>query len=346
MNDLLIGGAGAAIIALVASDIFRSLLVPRATTAMLRLGPVVSGALFPVWQAAADRIAGRERQQTFRASLAPLLLVLLLILWTAALIFGFGLIFWAHRGGFAPRLANFDDALFASGSAFATLGVPGGVSGSFARIAVITCSLAGLAIVTVNATFLISIQSGFGRRETLVLRLEAHVPLPPTGIGILETYARENAVARLGSFFAAWEEWAAEVAISHRAFPILLFFRSGDSRCEWLAALGAVLDAAALLDSAVANAPSEARASAHFALRAGARLLGDLTGQFAVAPGPLINLVDDDRFRSDRRRLAAACYEVVDDEQAALARFVKQRKSYAQALSSVASRLRIAVDDA
>lgn len=345
MIDILIGCAGAAFILLVATDVFRSLLVPRASAGRLRLGPIVSRGLFPLWQAISDRIPDRNRRQTLRASLAPLMLVLLLMIWAALLIFGFGLMLWADRAGFEPKLATFNDALYASGSAFSTLGVGGSVTGHFARLAVVACSLAGLAIVTVVATFLISIQSGFGRREALVLRLEAHVTLPPSGIAILETYAREDIIPRLGAFFENWEAWAAEVAISHRAFPILLFFRSNDSRCEWLAALGAVLDAAALLDATLADAPPGVRAGAHFVLRTGTRLVCDLSEQFARPSNAPTELVDADRFHLHRQRLQDAGYAVGEDADAALARYSERRASYAAALGAVARRLRIDVDE-
>jgi len=298
----------------------------------------------PLWQVISDRVPGRDRGQTVRANLAPLMLVLLLVIWTALLIFGFGLILWADRSGFEPNFVTLNDALYASGSAFSTLGVGGSVTGQFARLAVVGCSLSGLAIVTVGATFLISIQGGFGRREALVLRLEAHVTLPPSGVAILETYAREDIVPRLGAFFEAWEAWAAEVAISHRAFPILLFFRSNDSRCEWLAALGAVLDAAALLDTTLVDAPAEARAGAHFVLRTGARLVGDLASQFVKPGGPSTELVDHDRFHLHRTRLSAAGYSVNEDGETALALYTERRASYAHALGAVARRLRIDVD--
>ena len=344
MIDLLTSGAGAAVIVLVTIDIFRSLLVPRATTGRMGLAPIMSRGMLPLWQVISDRIPSRDHGQAACANLAPLMLVLLLVIWTALLIFGFGIIFWADRGGFEPTLVTFNDTLYASGSAFSTLGVPGSITGRFARLAVVGCSLSGLAIVTVGATFLISIQGGFGRREALVLRLEAHVTLPPSGIAILETYAHEDVVSRLGAFFEAWEAWTAEVAISHRAFPILLFFRSNDSRCEWLAALGAVLDAAALLDTTLVDVPAEARAGAHFVLRTGARLVGDLASQFTRTGGSLAELVDHDRFHSHRTRLLAAGYAVNEDADIALALYAERRASYAHALIAVARRLRIDVD--
>jgi hypothetical protein len=340
----LIGAAGVLVVLVVAADIFRSLLVPRANSRLLRVGPLLGEALFSGWHAAAGFVPDRHLRQTMRASFAPLVLVLTLAIWAGLLILGFGLLFWADRGHFEPGFANLGDAIYAAGSAFSTLGIDGHVSGMGSRLAVLICSVAGLAIVTVVATFLISIQAGIARRETLVLRLEAHVTLPPAGIAILETYARECVVDALGPFFDSWELWAAEVALSHRAFPILLFFRSNDDRCEWLAAFGAVLDAAALVDAALADPPADARAGAHFLLRTGARMLDDLARQSGVAgEDPLI--ADEVRFRRHRDRLDEAGYPVVADEAAALRRYADRRRSYAGPLATLARRLRIDVDE-
>ncbi|MGI4732005.1 MAG: hypothetical protein ACRYFW_09680 [Janthinobacterium lividum] len=337
--------AGGAIVLATAADVFRSLLVPRASTRILRVGPVLSAVLFGGWQAMADRIPRADLRQTVRASLAPLLLVLMLGVWAALLIGGFGLLFWADRGNFQPEVTTLGDAIYAAGSAFSTLGISGRVHGDLTRIVVLICSVSGLAIVTVVATFVISIQSAFSRRETLVLRLESHVTLPPAGIAILETYATENIVHRLGPFFEAWELWAAEVAISHRAFPILSFFRSNDDRCEWLAAVGAILDAAALLDATIVDAPDAARAGAHFMLRTGARTLRDLAAQFTGSAAPPTSLADVDRFRRHRERLATAGYALVADEHDALGRYETLRHGYAGALATLGRRLHIDVDE-
>ena len=342
MADLAIGLLGGAIVTIVALDIFRSLLVPRASARWLRVGPILTATLFTGWQAASGRIDDRHVRQTMRASLAPLMLVLLLVIWATLLILGFGLLFWADRANFTPRFKTLGDAIYASGSAFSTLGINNQVTQPLTRLMVLICSITGLAIVTVVATFLISLQSGLGRREAMVLRLEAHVPLPPTGVAILETFANEGVVERLGAFFDAWEQWAAEVAISHRAFPILVFFRSNDNRCEWLAALGAVLDAAALLDAVVADAPTGARAGAHFFLRTGARLVTDVGDQFRVAGGD--DAVSDDRFEEYRGRLAAVGFDLVDDADASRRRFAERRRAYAVALGALGDRLRIEVD--
>lgn len=345
MPDLLVGIAGIVIILTAALDVFRSLLVPRASTRVLRVAPVLTMTLFSAWQAIAARIGHHPARQTIRASFAPMMLVLTFAAWAALLILGFGMLFWAHRTSFLPVFSTFGEAVYAAGSAFSTLGINGTVAGNTARAAVLVCSISGLVVVTVVATFLISIQSSFARREALVLRLESHVTLPPAGIAILETYARESIVGRLGLFFDAWELWAAEVAISHRAFPIMLFFRSNDSRCEWLAALGAVLDAAALVDAAIDDMPSEAKAGAHFVLRTGARVLGDMATQFALGADATTDLVDGDRFRGHRNRLEAAGYKLFEDQGASLCRFVERRRSYAGPLAALGRRLQIDVDE-
>ena len=342
--DALIAVAGMAIIITVASDIFRSLLLPRASTRMLRVAPLLTMTLFAGWQALAGRIRSRDLRQTVRACLAPLMLVITLAVWAALLILGFGMLFWVDRERFVPHFRNFGDAVYAAGAAFSTLGINGQVSGDLTRLAVLICSVAGLAIVTVVATFLISIQTGFGRREALVLRLEAHVKLPPAGIAILEAYAAEAIVDRLGAFFDAWEQWVAEVAISHRAFPILIFFRSNDSRCEWLAALGAVMDAAALIDATVADPPNEAKAGAHFVLRTGARMLTDMARQFSLAPSTAGG-TDRSRFDRHRQRLADAGYRLSDNPEAAFTRLAERRSAYAPALSALAERLQVQVDE-
>ena len=343
---MLFSFVGWAIIGIVAADIFRSLLVPRASTRVLRLGPIVTAAIFQVWHALAGRLHAPQARQTMRASLAPLMLVVFLVIWAATLILGFGLVFWGSRASIAPRFANLNDAVYAAGTAFSTMGAPHAVTGYYARAAVLGCSLAGLAIVTVVATFLISIQGGFGRREALVLRLESHVTLPPSGIAILETFARERVTARIGPFFDTWEAWSAEVALSHRAFPILMFFRSNDARCEWLAALGAVLEAAALIDSTVTDADADtdadARAGAHFVLRTGTRLLTGLIEQFASSTIKAdYEPIDVERFRTHRARLADVGFELISNETAALAKFHKYEAKFAPALSALAARLRI-----
>lgn len=341
MTDVLFTLAGLVVVLIVAADVFRSVIVPRESTRALRLQPFLGAMLFPLWQWAAARVADQRSRQTIRASLAPFMLVASLAMWASLAILGFALLFWGSRAGFAPRFATFGDAMLAAGSAFSTLGVEGRVTTTGARVMVIVAALSGFAIVTVVATFVISVQAGFAMRETLVLRLEAHVTLPPSGVAILESYASEHIVERLGPFFDAWESWAADVAMSHRAYPILLFFRSNDSRCEWLAALSAVLDAAVLLDAAVIDAPPKALAAGHFMLQTGCRAATSLGSRFAQRTVGVSENHLRDSFDAHHDRLARAGYTVEPDRDRAYQRYLDRRCIYAPRLSALAARLKI-----
>ena len=71
MPDLLATVCGIAIVSTVAVDIFRSLLVPRANSRVLRVAPILTTVLFAAWQSLAERLPERAIRQTFRASFAP-----------------------------------------------------------------------------------------------------------------------------------------------------------------------------------------------------------------------------------------------------------------------------------
>lgn len=333
--------AGLVVVLIVAADVFRSVIVPRENARALRLLPLLGATLFPVWQSIAALSEQQQTRQTIRASLAPFMLVLSLAIWAATAILGFALLFWGSRVGFTPHLATFGDAMFAAGTAFSTLGVSGPVTTTGARLLVVAAALSGFAIVTVVATFVISVQAGFARRETLVLRLEAHVTLPPSGVAILESYANERIVDRLGPFFDAWEEWAADIAMSHRAYPILLFFRSNDSRCEWLAALSAVLDAAALLDAIVVDAPPKALAAGHFLLQTGGRAATGLSKRYANGATGIAGPDLRTTFDTYCERLDRGGYRIDGDRARSFERYRARRCVYAPALEGLAARLKI-----
>ena len=76
-------------------------------------------------------------------------------------------------------------------------------------------------------------------------------------VGIIDT---------LPEFYAAWEEWAADLAESHTTYPVLLLFRSPEPWFSWLVGLLAVLDGAAMH---LALSPTTASSEARLCLRMG-----------------------------------------------------------------------------
>ena len=273
------GLTGAGLVSAVLSDVFRSVVVPRATTGRLRLGPVLGASALRVVLAWTRR-QPRQRQALLGA-LGPVLLVTSMLVWVALMILGYGMLLHALGSGLRP-VPSLGDALYAAGSVFLTTGLSGqeAVSGGV-RLLTVVAALSGLAVITLVVTFLLQVQTALHRRESLVLRLGVRTGPRPSGTAILLAHARlgGEGEAALRGFFNEWEAWIAEVLLTHRAFPVLVYFRSTDEECEWLAALGAVLDAAALVAALDHHGAAE---HARLCCRLGTRLTTELAAQFGL----------------------------------------------------------------
>lgn len=330
---------GCLVVILVLSDIFRSILLPRPTHRALRLGPLLGLAVVPLWLRLTAQIRSRDARQTLRASLGPLLLVLSLLIWVTLLNLGFALVLHAVRDGLQPP-GTFLDAVYQVSVSFLTLGPQGVTAEGAARAVFLAAGLSGLAIVTIMASYLLTIQGALHRREVLVLSTTTAAGRPPTGEKLLETYARAGLDDAIAGLFRAWEEWAADVLHSHRANPALLHFRSTDEDGEWLATLGAVLDAAALLLAAADERDvAQAQAAARILLPMGARTITALAGLIAVET----NIRDPEASRAalatTRHRLDSAGFRLVSDEDRALERLRQLRRDYYPCLRRLCDRL-------
>ena len=326
---------GLVLVAVVLSDVFRSVVLPRPTARTLRFGPWIGiatmrGALHVTrrWPLA--------RRHSLLGALGPLLLVIMMLVWVAALIAGYGLMLDGVRGSL--KAANgFGDALYVAASAVLTLGLSGPFEASgMARVVVAICALSGLAVVTLTVSFLLAIQGALTQRENLVLRLRTRTGPHPSGLALLLAHARlgEEHTPALVEFFREWEEWSAAVLLTHRAFPILCYFRSTDTDCEWLAALGAALDAAALLTALGAEGTTEHAALCH---RMGARLAADLARQFTLRPSWSPQL-DEPAFRAAAGRLSGIGFGTRADPDASWQRFSALRAAHAPPLAALCNR--------
>jgi hypothetical protein len=93
---------GLALVLLVLSDIFRTILLPRPSVKALRLSPLLGRLFVPLWFKATERIKSTRSRQTVRASLAPLLILLALFFWVALLVLGYGLMIHADSKDINP----------------------------------------------------------------------------------------------------------------------------------------------------------------------------------------------------------------------------------------------------
>ncbi|MBA3429960.1 MAG: hypothetical protein H0U16_00570 [Actinobacteria bacterium] len=239
---ILVGGTGTTVI--------RTLVVPRGTSA--KLSNAVGRGVNSLFMVIVNRLDEYESKDRVLIYEAPIVLLLVLILWLLMFILGYSLMMW-------PFLVSFPEALRQTGSSLFTLG--------FAAVAIpgptvvyFMAAFTGLIVVALQIAYLPSLYSSFNRRETLVTMLQSRAGAPAWGPELLARHQLVGILDNLPDLYKEWERWAADVAESHTNYPTLIWFRSPHPLRSWVVALLAVLDSAALYQSLNPNsAPSEAR---------------------------------------------------------------------------------------
>ncbi|MEX2112476.1 MAG: potassium channel family protein [Pirellulales bacterium] len=338
---------GLALIALVLSDVFQSVVLPRRTNSIFRLAPHLLLLLWPIWRKLGLRLHPAWRREDFLGTFAPLAILLLLAVWFVTLLCGFGFILEALADQVRPPVDGFSTAFYVAGTSLLTIGYGDYVPTALpARLVVLLAGSSGLTILALVISLAFNLYSSFGRREVLVLLLDARAGVPPSGVMLLETYGRLGIVPRLAETFDRYELWTAEMLDSHLAYPLLPFFRSSHDGQSWVSALGAVLDAATLLTTTVPQDTCKrdeslciARASAEMMYSIGCHALVDLT-QLPVArlrisfddtnPG-----IERAEFETACRQLAEAGYPT-EASDATWQAFSERRAVYATRLNLLA----------
>ena len=323
---------GLLFVAAVLWDVFQTVVVPRPSPGRFRIARNLQRLTWRFARAVALRSDDPRRREGILGVFAPALVVLLLVVWVVVLLVGFGLLVIAQRDQLQPSPASLGEAIYVAGTALFTIGFGDYVpTGTAARVISLIAAGTGLGIVALVITYLFSLYAAFQRREVLVVTLDSRAGAPPSGVALLETYARLGLVAELPALFASWEVWAAEVLDSHVAYPILGYFRSSHDNESWVASVGAVLDAAVLVATTVKGVP---RGHAELMAAMGEHLVEDVGNAFGFRsePGAGIARVEFDEARA---RLAAAGYAVTDPDRA-WPEFSARRSHYAAQLNLLA----------
>jgi len=320
---------GIAVVFYILNDLFQSVVVPRPTPARYRLTRWVVRPGWRAWRAMGLRTRDRERML---GAYAPLVVVVLLVLWLSGLVLGFGLIFYGLRAQLQPIAHDFPTALYFAGTSVLTIGFGDLVATTgVARLLSLIAGGTGLGTIALAISFLFSLYGSFQRREILIVTLDARAGAPPSGVNLLETMAKLGMVDDLPRLFGEWEKWAAELLDSHLAFPVLAYFRSSHDNESWVSALGAVLDATTLVLTTVRDGP---RGPAKMAFAMGTHLVEDLARFFRIErdhdPG-----VERYEFDLARERLSAAGWSLLGPEESWVA-FSRLRAQYAVALNNMA----------
>jgi hypothetical protein len=341
--DVVLVLAGIVLIAWILWDVYQTVVVPRPTPTRVRLARWVTRTMWAIWRRRAVRSRTPDSRQRMLGGFAPLVVVNLLFAWIVVLIFGYGLILYGLRSEMVNE-PDFGTALYQAGISVLTIGYGDVVAtGVLSRVAEIAAGGTGVGVLALGVTYLFSLYGAFQRREELVTTLDARAGAPPSGVVMLETYARLGLWDDLRRSFADWEEWSARVLDTHVAYPILVYFRSSHDGESWVGAVGAVLDAAVLMATAVESGPNGQpvpRGQAVMTIKGGAHLVEDV-GQFFGFADDAVPLVERAEFDAACERIRRAGLTLRTDPDTSWKSFADLRATYASRLNKLAGFLLI-----
>jgi hypothetical protein len=333
--------AGLLLIWLVLWDLFQSIVLPRPSPGWFRISRyVIRGAWRVVRPIARPNSPRSERLLGY---FAPAITIVLLVIWLAALMLGYGLIFYAFRAELRPAPADFPTAVYFAATCVLTLGFGDIVAtGVPARIVAVAAAANGLGAVALVVTYFFSLYASYQRREVQVVTLQGVAGAPPSAVALLEEYRRLDLTDRLPDLFLEWERWAADVLDTHVAYPLLGYFRSSHDNLTWIGALGSMLDAASIVLTTIEDVP---RGEAEKFRRVGAHLVEDISNLGFRAEWGGLKRRDSsisEKARLDHAAFDAACvrlveagYRLAPSDDAWLA-FSAVRASYASRLEGMA----------
>lgn len=298
--------SGVVILMLVLRDVFQTVLVPRAKISEYRLAPLlVRYLLWPPFRGAAKIISSPEWKAELLGAFAPFAIVVLLCVWTTLVITAFALMSFGLAADYSPPIDSPFTALYVSGSSVLTLGGTEFVAKSNnVRLLMIVGSFVGVSITASVVSLLFALIGGLQRRETMVSLVTNVAGAAPSGIAILETYSRAGGRELLSNFYIDWQKWCADVHESHRAYPILPYFRSNDALTSWVTALGAMLDSISLLLSVDEQGDS---LSAKLTYEFGCRIMNSISRHLYLEAQQYPE-VSDEEFNELYKRLETAGY--------------------------------------
>ena len=270
----------------------RTVVIPRGIPA--RITRVVFLSMRAAFRLRARPGRSYEDRDRVMALYAPVSLLVLLLTWITAVVFGYTIMFWAL--GRTVR-----EAFTLSGSSVLTLGFapPGPLPDT---ILVYTEAALGLILLALLITYLPSIYGVFSRRENLVAGMEVRAGSPPSGVEILQRSWRVDGFQKLGVLWRRGEQWFLELQETHTSFPAVVFFRSPLPEHSWVTGAGAILDAASLRLSTVDR---EFDAEAAYCIRAGYLALQRVARFFRIPFDP--NPRPDDPIAITRDEFDEAC---------------------------------------
>jgi hypothetical protein len=277
--------AGVACIITALLDAFQTVILPRRAMGRFRITRLFYVTTWWPWSHVAARVRDARKRETAFSYYGPLSLLLLIVIWAAALVLGFALILFSLRLPFYDPLhahAGFGSDIYLSGTTLFTLGLGDVVPhSSAARFFLVIESGMGLGFLAMVIGYFPVLYGAFSRREVTISLLDARAGSPPTAAELMRRHAFEGGSEALNLLLVEWERWSAELLESHISYPLLCYFRSQHSNQSWLAALTAVLDICALM---IAGVQDHAARQAQLTFAMARHAMVDLTQVFSQTP--------------------------------------------------------------
>jgi hypothetical protein len=265
-------------------DAFQTIILPRRATGIIRLTRYFYIATWRPWSVFARRIRTPRKRETAFSFYGPLSLILLLVLWAAVMVLGFGLLYFSLNVPFYDlrQHPGFLSDLYVSGATIFTLGpTDAGPLHPVARWLMVLESGTGFGFLAIIMGYFPVLYGAFSRREVSISLLDARAGSPPTAAELLRRHVQPGAAEALSVLLIEWERWSAELLESHISFPLLCYFRSQHTNQSWLSALTSILDTSSLLITGVQG--HEAR-QAQLTFAMARHALVDLTQVFNLTP--------------------------------------------------------------
>ncbi len=246
---LLAIAAALALLAVLLQDAFEVMLLPRRVQRRVRFMRIFFRSAWWAWTGMARRVPAGRRRESFLSHFGALSMLLLFALWATGLIVAFGTLEWSLQSR-APGAAvsPFGEQLYMSGVTFFTLGYGDVVPhAGFVRFVTVLEAGTGIGFIAVVIGYLPVLYQLFSRREAHVIQLDGRAGSPPTAGTMLARHAEGGGLETLDTLLRDWEVWGSDLLESHLSYPMLAYYRSQHDNESWLAALGCVMDACALL---------------------------------------------------------------------------------------------------
>lgn len=306
MSELFLLAIGVVVVVVTLRDVIDTVVVPGSSQGWLQVAERIRSMTLPIWRRASHLHHERERMsRTF----APFVLVATLASWMFLLLAGFGAILYGLADSFTPEIDSYMGGVYVAGLSLATIGPSDISADGYARWGILAAGLAGMFVMTLTVTYILSVQTALHQRDSKVTALATMAEEPLKPIAVLETYGRLNCRGQLTQLFWEWKEWCAATTYSHAAHPALAYFGSVSAGLDWPTALGVILDAAAIHTAFTDEQPY---GPAHLLISAGSHLVEVVAERFDLADAKCDAVSDADGAELSRR-LAATGYALRRD---------------------------------